>query len=34
LGQVIDFKRDVYRKALLELVRPMNRYLRQNRRSA
>ena len=32
LGQVIDFKREVYRKALLELARPMNRYLRKTGR--
>lgn len=27
LGQVIDFKREVYRRALLELVKPLNRYV-------
>lgn len=32
LGQVIEFKRDVYRRALLELVRPLNRYVRQGQR--
>lgn len=28
LNQVIDFKRDVYRRALTELIRPLNRYVR------
>jgi putative (di)nucleoside polyphosphate hydrolase len=28
LDQVIDFKRDVYRRALTELIRPLNRYVR------
>ena len=28
LSQVIDFKREVYRQALKELVTPLNRFLR------
>jgi len=31
LGQVIEFKREVYRKALLELLRPMHRHIRKAR---
>ncbi len=29
LDQVIDFKREVYRRALIELIRPLNRYVRR-----
>lgn len=29
LGQVIDFKKEVYRNALKELVQPLNRYVEQ-----
>ena len=29
INQVIEFKRDVYRRALKELVRPLNNYIKQ-----
>lgn len=29
LDQVIDFKREVYRRALIELIRPLNHYVRR-----
>jgi putative (di)nucleoside polyphosphate hydrolase len=29
VNQVIEFKRDVYRKALNELVTPLNNYVKQ-----
>jgi putative (di)nucleoside polyphosphate hydrolase len=30
ISQVVEFKREVYRRALKELVAPLNRYLKEN----
>ncbi|MEX0618245.1 MAG: RNA pyrophosphohydrolase [Pseudohongiellaceae bacterium] len=30
LGQVIDFKREVYRRALQELIQPLNKFINRN----
>jgi putative (di)nucleoside polyphosphate hydrolase len=30
LSQVIDFKRDVYRQAMRQLIKPLNRYIKAN----
>lgn len=30
LSQVIDFKKDVYRQAMRQLIKPLNRYIKSN----
>ena len=34
VGQVIEFKRDVYRRALTELEAPLNNYVNQQQQNS